>query len=81
MRNILAEGAEKALIAEQAPKERRGEAFGLYHAITGAMALPASLLMGVMWQDWGSGRAFIAESLLALLATFMFHRMIRESKA
>ena len=74
----LTEGAEKALIAEQAPKDRRGEAFGLYHGITGVMALPASLIMGMMWQAWGSGPAFAVGGVLAFVAALMFYRISRK---
>ena len=42
--HALTEGPEKALVADLAPPNRRGWAFGLYHAVTGAMLLPASLL-------------------------------------
>ncbi len=43
----FAEGTEKALVADLAPAERRGFAFGIYDAVTGVGALLASLFFGL----------------------------------
>ena len=45
----LTESAERALVARLAPV-RTGRGFGLYHALTGAAALPAGLLFGTIYQ-------------------------------
>ncbi|MDB4938713.1 MAG: hypothetical protein JWP87_5685 [Labilithrix sp.] len=45
----LAEGSERALLAEQAPAAMRGRAFGAMHAVTGLAVLPANLLFGVLY--------------------------------
>lgn len=45
----LAEGSERALLAEQAPPSMRGRAFGAMHAVTGLAVLPANLLFGVLY--------------------------------
>ncbi len=47
----LAEGAEKALVADLVRPEQRGTAYGLYNLAFGITVLPASLLMGGLW-DW-----------------------------
>jgi MFS family permease len=64
----LVEGAEKALIADLAPADRRGTAFGWYNAAMGVAALPASLLMGALWTWRGPELAFGVGAALALLA-------------
>lgn len=64
----LTEGAEKALVADLVPAARRGTAFGWYHAITGAAALPASVLFGVLWQWQGAPIAFATGAALATAA-------------
>jgi MFS family permease len=64
----LTEGVEKALVADLAPAHLRGSAFGLYHLIMGAGALPASLLFGLVWQQFGPAAAFGMGAALALLA-------------
>ena len=68
----LTEGTEKALVADLVPLHRRGVAFGWYHATIGAAALPASLIFGVVWDQYGAATAFVMGSTLALLATLMF---------
>lgn len=45
----LAEGSERALLAEQAPPALRGRAFGAMHAVTGLAVLPANLLFGALY--------------------------------
>ncbi len=64
----LTEGAEKALVAQLAPAEGRGRAFGLYHALTGILALPASLWMGLVWEHFGNRAAFLACAAISLLS-------------
>jgi MFS family permease len=68
----LTEGTEKALVADLVPAHRRGAAFGWYHATIGAAALPASLLFGVVWEQYGARAAFVTGSTLAVLATIAF---------
>ncbi|PJF43797.1 MAG: MFS transporter [Phototrophicales bacterium] len=72
------QGTAKAVIADFVPMEQRGVAYGYYNAIVGFMALPSSLLAGVLWQgigDWdgfGPSAPFMVGALLALLATTLF---------
>ena len=47
----LAEGAEKALVADLVRPEQRGTAYGLYNLAFGVTVFPASFLMGMIW-DW-----------------------------
>jgi MFS family permease len=67
----LTEGAEKALVADLAPAERRGAAFGWYNLAVGLGALPASLLFGVVWDRFGAPAAFFVGAGLALAATLL----------
>ncbi|HSN92414.1 MAG TPA: MFS transporter [Anaeromyxobacteraceae bacterium] len=53
----LAEGAERALVADLAAPGLRGRAFGWYHGAIGAAALPAGLATGWIWQAHGSAAA------------------------
>ena len=63
----LTEGPERALVADLASRAR-GRAFGLYHAVTGGMLLPASLLTGALWQRWGPLAALGTGAALAAVA-------------
>jgi MFS family permease len=63
----LTEGGEKALLVELAPKEARGRAFGVLHAITGAATLPANALFGALYANHAS-LAFELSAAFAALA-------------
>lgn len=71
----LTQGVLAALIADCAPLESRGAAYGVFNAVTGVCALLASVLAGVLWDRIGAPATFIASAglaiaaLIALLAT------------
>jgi MFS family permease len=65
----LAEGAERAIIADLAERGGRGRAFGLYHGFVGVAALPAGLVTGLVWQRWGARWAFGLNAACAALAS------------
>jgi MFS family permease len=67
----LAEGAEKALIADLTPADRRGAAFGWYNATTGVGALIASVLFGELYEHFGAPVAFMTGAALAALAAVL----------
>jgi MFS family permease len=67
----LAEGAEKALVADLTPAERRGAAFGWYNATTGVGALIASVLFGELYEHLGAPVAFMTGAALAGVAAVL----------
>jgi len=73
----LAEGAEKALVADLVRPEQRGTAFGLYNLAFGITVLPASLLMGVLW-DWrGPATAFLVSGFLGATAALLLLLLVK----
>ncbi|HEY5090162.1 MAG TPA: MFS transporter, partial [Polyangia bacterium] len=64
----LAEGAERAIVADLAGRGARGRAFGIYHGIIGAAALPAGLGTGWIWDRWGAMYALSLNAGFAALA-------------
>lgn len=62
----ISEGVERALVSELAGSGEKGTAFGWYHMITGAAAIPAGLLFGLVWKLAGAAAAFGLAALLAL---------------
>ena len=66
----LTEGSSKALVAELVPSVTRGLAYGLYNAAVGVMALPASLIAGVLWARISPAAPFAFGAALATLALF-----------
>jgi len=70
----LTEGVGKALIADHAPREKRGAAMGLFYGLTGLTTFIASLAAGMVWDRFGATPALLmgsAFAILALLALFL----------
>lgn len=67
----LTEGAEKALVADLVSPELRGTAFGVYNFAIGIAALPASVIMGFLWQEVSIATAFGFGAGMALLAAVL----------
>ena len=64
----LVEGTQLALIADVAPADHRGAAYGWYYLAIGIGALPGSLMFGLLWDRFGAPTAFAVGAGLALLA-------------
>jgi MFS family permease len=73
----LTEAPEKALVAQLAPAERRGAAFGAYHFAIGIAALPASVIFGAVWTVFGAQAAFLLGAALALAAALLLPIAVR----
>ncbi|MBN1783019.1 MFS transporter [bacterium] len=73
------EGAEKAFVADLVGSGQRGSAFGLFSFATGAAALPASVVFGLLYQAFGAAAAFGTGAFLALVAMLLLNG-IREKK-
>ena len=73
----LTEGAGKALVAELVPDANRGAAYGLYNASIGVMALPASLIAGVLWTRVSAAAPFAFGAAMAF-AAFIGLRFVSE---
>jgi MFS family permease len=77
------EGAAKALVADLVPPAQRGTAYGLFNAAIGLTILPASLIAGLLWQGvgaWtglGPSAPFFFGALMALVAGFLFSRLVK----
>lgn len=67
----LTNGTERAFISDLAPKEFKATGFGVYHAAVGFALLPASVIMGVLWQAVGPAVAFSFGGVLAAVAAVL----------
>ena len=77
----LSEGAEKALVADLVRPEQRGTAYGLYNLAFGITVLPASLLMGTLW-DWrGPRTAFLVSAVLGAAAALLLLLLVKTRPA
>jgi MFS family permease len=67
----LSEGTERAWVADLVEESKRGVAYGTYHFFIGMAALPASLLMGLLWKTVGVKGAFSFGAFMALIAALL----------
>ncbi|MGN0644727.1 MFS transporter [Gemmiger sp.] len=64
-------GVERALIAEIAPPRLKGTMLGLHSTIAGVALLPASVICGFLWQNFGSAVPFLFGALMSALAALV----------
>jgi len=62
------QGLLSKLVADTAPAELRGTAFGIFNLITGVSILFASVIAGSLWSIFGALATFIAGASFATLA-------------
>ncbi|PAU52064.1 MFS transporter [Pseudomonas sp. PIC25] len=73
----LTQGLLAKLVADTAPEDLRGTAFGLFNLVSGGALLLASLIAGALWSAFGpavtffAGAAFSAVAALGLLAYWL----------
>jgi len=73
----LAEGAEKALVADLVRPAQRGTAYGLYNLAFGITVLPASLMMGALWYWGGPQTAFLVSAILGASAAVLLMILVK----
>jgi MFS family permease len=67
----LTQGILSALVADTAPAELRGTAFGVFSLVSGVVLLVASTLAGVLWDLVGSQATFMAGAAFTALALLL----------
>jgi MFS family permease len=68
----MTQGLLSALVADTAPPELRGTAFGMFNLLTGVTLLIASTLAGWLWTIYGPAETFIAGAVFAGLSLIGF---------
>ena len=64
----LTQGLLAKLVADHAPADLRGSAFGAFNLMTGVAMLFASVIAGLVWDRFGSGMTFLVGAGLAVIA-------------
>src|SRR5262249_10928658 len=67
----LTQGLLSTLVADTAPTELRGTAFGMFNLVTGIATLAASILAGVLWDVAGPQGTFLAGAIFTTIALVM----------
>ncbi len=68
----MIDGKQRAFISDLAPKDLRATALGTYHATIGLIALPASLLAGIIWQTTEPVFTFMFGCIISFSAVLLF---------
>ena len=64
-------GVERAFVAEIAPADLKGTVLGLHSTIAGIALLPASVIIGLLWNAFGSAVPFLFGAVLSLTAALI----------
>ena len=64
----LTQGLFAKLVADNAPLELRGTAFGIFNLVSGSALLLASVIAGALWAAFGAPATFLAGAAFAILA-------------
>jgi MFS family permease len=64
----LTQGLLAAMVADTAPPELRGTAFGLFNLLSGIALLLASIIAGLLWDVIGPSGTFLAGALITAVA-------------
>lgn len=63
----MTQGLLAARVADTAPADLRGTAFGFFNLLSGLAMLVASVVAGWLWEGWGSAYTFYAGAAFAAL--------------
>jgi predicted MFS family arabinose efflux permease len=56
-------------------------AFGWFNAAVGIAALPASVIFGLVWDQWGAETAFVMGATIAVISTLLFALVVPAEKS
>ncbi|MBI5503606.1 MAG: MFS transporter [Deltaproteobacteria bacterium] len=76
----LTQGLLAAMVADAAPAQRRGTAFGVYSAATGVALIAASVIAGTLWENVGPAATFYAGAALAGFALVGFALLLLRAR-
>lgn len=62
------EGVLAAMVADSAPSQLRGTAFGVFNLLRGVLLLAASVIAGVLWDHAGARATFLVAAALAAMS-------------
>ncbi len=74
----VVQGVARAFVADLAPEEKRGTAYGLYHGVVGLSLVAASLIAGVLWDTVSPAAPFYLGAGLAFVAMLGIMTLIKE---
>lgn len=70
----FSQGLLSAMVADAAPQQARGSAFGTFNLITGLVVLIGNTAAGGLWHEVGQAAPFVAGAALSLLTLIVVWR-------
>jgi MFS family permease len=70
----MTQGLLAVMVADTAPADLRGTAYGFFNLVSGIALLVASLVAGVVWDALGASATFLTGALFSALAFLMLYR-------
>lgn len=64
----LTQGLLAAMVADTSPPELGGTAFGIFHLVSGVTMLFASLIAGLLWDQYGPAATFLGGAGFTIIA-------------
>jgi len=64
----MTQGLLAAMVADTAPADLRGTAYGLFNLVSGFAMLLASVVAGLLWDTFGAAATFLAGAAFTLMA-------------
>jgi MFS family permease len=64
----MTQGLMAAMVADTAPEDLRGTAFGMFNLASGLALLAASVIAGLLWDQWGAEATFAAGAVFGVVA-------------
>ena len=80
----LSQGLLAAMVADTAPADVGGSAFGVFNLVSGVALLLASIVAGILWDQFGAPATFLAGAVfagVALLALLPVRSLLRRPAA
>lgn len=68
----ISEGIQRAFVATLLSNNYTGTGYGVYHTLTGIVALPSSLIAGILWDMRGPQATFLFGTATAVIASILF---------
>lgn len=78
----MTQGLLSSMVAGSAPADLRGTAFGFFNLASGVSLLLASVVAGLLWQEFGSAFTFYAGAIFACISLLglILHSSTRKQK-
>jgi MFS family permease len=74
----MTQGLLATMIADTAPNDLRGTAYGFFNLVSGIAMLIASVLAGLLWDQFGARFTFVGGAVFSALALIAIHWHQRE---